>query len=772
MSHRSPRSLWALAIAGATLCALTLPATSALASQPRVVVANAAPLPRNANVVATAITTSFDVVLHQRHQAQLTSLLASLSDPRSTNFRHFLTTAQFASRFGASTASIDTVRSYFSNYGLRVGALSKGHTLLHVSGSTRDIARALATALVTVRRANGTLAAQFTSAATLPAPLAHDVTSVAGLSTVVMPKSASMLNHSSAHATSPGVCPSAGSSSTNAPNALGGYTLNQQATLYGLNTAYTQGYNGAGQTIGVYELGPYRAADLQTYFTCYGENPKISDVAVDGGSSGPASDEATLDIEEAAGLAPGAAIEVYSAPNSSTGPLDAYQKMADDNTASIITTSWGTCESDPTGSPQAEQSIFEQMAAQGQTVVSAGGDNGSSDCSGITNNAPAVDDPSSQPYVTGVGGLSVASISPLVQSVWNDGTGSGGGAGGGGQSVLWSRPSWQNAPGITSADTMRMVPDLSVMADPGTGFIQYFGGWNSIGGTSIGSPLMSAVVAVAAQSCGQGRLGFINPTLYNMATTGFIDVTTGNNDLFGVGEYSAGPGYDMASGLGSPNPATFMNGLCPPASSASKSTFKLSTTQPVVGGAEPSLSMVLRSADGVPLTGVLVAIAATTSNGVVQIDNDHLSETPGGNAAYSITTDRNGAATVTFFASSAGPVPIKVSYQGKTIYSATLHFVNTPAASRPGAPRIATLTPLVASFRLTVAPPANRGSHPITAYQYSINNGATWVKFSAATKVVTVSKLAKGRRYKVIVRALSAVGPSAPSKASVVRTRA
>ncbi|HUX03928.1 MAG TPA: protease pro-enzyme activation domain-containing protein [Acidimicrobiales bacterium] len=771
MSRRSARSLWAVMSAGVTLCALTLPATTALASQPRVVVAHAVALPRNVTVVDTPLTTSFDVVLVQRHRTELTSLLAAISNPASANYRHFLTTAQFAARFGASANSVNAVRSYFASYGLHPGALSKGHILLHVSGSTPAIAHALDTSLVTVRRANGSLAAQFSAPASVPATLAHDVSAVAGLTSVTPPASASA-PRATAHTSAPGVCPSAGSSSTNAPNALGGYTLGQQALLYGLNSAYAQGFNGAGQTIGVYELGPYNVTDLHTYFNCYGENPAISDVAVDGGSTGPSSDEATLDIEEAAGLAPGAAIEVYSAPNSGAGPLDAYQQMADDNTASVITTSWGTCESDPSGSPQAEQGIFEQMAAQGQTVLAASGDNGSSDCAGVTNNALAVDDPASQPYVTGVGGLSVTGVSPLVQTVWNDGTGSHGGAAGGGLSTLWSRPSWQIATGITSTDTMRMVPDLSVMGDPGTGFIQYFGGWGAIGGTSIGSPLMSAVVAVAAQRCGQGRLGFINPALYAMAATGFIDVTTGNNDLFGLGEYSAGTGYDMASGLGSPNPTTFMGGLCPQASSPTMSTFTLSSDRPPVGGTPPSLSMVLRSAAGTPLSSALVAIAATRTNGVVLIDNDHSSEAPGGNAAYSITTDQNGAATVTFFASSAGPVDVTVSYQGKTIYSHTLHFVNKSASARPSAPRITKLTPLVAGFRLRVSAPTNRGSRAVTAYQYSINGGATWLNFSAASKVVTVNRLAKGRTYRVVVRALSAAGPGARSAPSSVRTLA
>ena len=222
--------------------------------------------------------------------------------------------------------------------------------------------------------------------------------------------------------------------------------------------------------------------------------------------------------------------------------------MASSDTATIITTSWGICEAQTDGSAQAEQTIFQEMAAQGQTVVAAAGDDGSSDCEDTSepSSAAAVDDPASQPYVTGVGGLDVSNIDPLTESVWNDNcTQADCGAGGGGESSLWSRPSWQVAPGInTTADTMRMVPDLSVMGDPATGFIQYYtgagsgfcrhscsGGWGAIGGTSIGAPLVSDLIAVAAQACGVPRLGFINPSLYAMATTGFVDVTTGNNDL-------------------------------------------------------------------------------------------------------------------------------------------------------------------------------------------------------------------------------------------------
>ncbi|HSN02580.1 MAG TPA: protease pro-enzyme activation domain-containing protein [Acidimicrobiales bacterium] len=760
---RSPRAL-GLAALVVSLGATTLPSLSAHALEPRVVVATTAPIPRGDVVVSSPMRTTFDLVLARDNAAALSHFLSDLYRPGSTSYHHFLSTAAFARRFGASSEEITQLRHYFAGYGLSVGAASKGRVILHVSGSTSDIARAFATPVLTVRRSDGVLAAQFARSATLPSSVASLVTGVAGLSSVVA-ASVPTLRASASTRTSPGTCPSAGSSTTNAPNALGGYTLQQQAQLYGLDHAWAQGNTGVGQTIAIYELGIYNSSDVNTYASCYSLKPSITSVDVDGGGSSGGADEATLDIEEVAGLAPGAAITVYAGPNSGSGPTDTYARIADDNTASIVTTSWGTCEGDPSGSPSAEQAIFEQMAAQGQTVFASAGDYGSSDCTGITTNALAVDDPASQPFVTGVGGLSVNSISPLSETVWNSGSSSGG-AGGGGVSTLWSRPSWQVAPGITSAQTMRLVPDLSVMGDPNTGFIEYYSGsWGSIGGTSIGSPLMSAVAAVAAQSCDAGRLGFLNPTLYAMASTGYNDVTTGSNDIFGVGGYSAGPGYDMASGLGSPNPATFLAGLCPPTAATITSHAVLSASRAVVGGAEPTLTLTLTTASGLPLANAMLAVSATVTTGFALIDNDQSSRTKSGNANYTVTTDANGSVSLSIFATSPGPVTLAVTYQGGTVYSTTLHFTST--AARPGAPSFS-VAPLVGALRLSVKAPSS--SVKVTGYQYSLN-GAKWVTFAATSRTITITRLARAKTYRVVVRALSAGGAGPASKPTVVKTR-
>lgn len=788
MRPRSRLFACAVVATSGSLLALTLVTTPAIASEPRVVVASAATLPTQDTVVNQTITTSFDVSLTQRNAASLPSFLSSLYDTASANYHHFLTPTTYAREFGASAATIDRVRSYFASFGLRVGALSTSHVLLHVTGSTPNIERAFDTQVETVKLGSGTLSAQFSSAATLPHAVASDVQSVTGLSSVVTPSAQLATAKTTAHAATATTCASAGTAGTT-PNALGGYPATIQAQLYGFTGAYANGDTGSGQTIAAYELGLYDQADAATYFACYGLSPTLDPINVDSGPTGGYSEEATIDVEEAAALAPGATIDIYQGPDTNSGPTDVYQQIADDDTATIVTTSWGICETDPTGAPAAEQAIFEQMAAQGQTVVAATGDSGSSDCAdnpdGYSPTTLAVDDPASQPLVTAAGGLTVSNTSPLTQSVWNGGVN--GGAGGGGKSALWSRPAWQSAPGITSAETMRMVPDLSTMADPNTGFIEYYTGtstgtvrcrqtcstgWDAIGGTSIAAPIVSALVAVAAQACGTSRLGFINPQLYAMASegVGFNDVTTGNNDIYNVGAYNAGVGYDLASGLGSPNGAAFLSGLCPAKLSAAKSSFSAPTTSVAVNSTA-GVSVTLRDASSSPVANVTVGVSATAASGTIVLNGVASSSTGAGQASATVTSTSTGTANFTVTSNVAGPVTVTISYDGTTLHTTTVTFSAHTSATAPGRPTITSLTALVGGFKLVVAP-GTAGSSPTTAYQYSVNGGVTWVSFSATARSVNVTTLVKSRTYAVITRARNTVGVSPPSVAKRVTTLA
>jgi len=787
MSRESRRLRWPFMAVSVALIGLALPTIVASAAEARVVVASSAPVPTSVMVVHRAITTSFDVTLTPRGPAALTNYISSLSDTASANYRHFLTTKQFAQRFGASATSVDAVRDYFEGFGLHVGSLSRGRLVLHVKGTTTEITDAFAAHVETLRRSNGDLVAQLASKGTVPSSVAAHIAGVAGLSSVVQPSTNLVAAHVSAHTALPTTCADDGGETSTTPNANGGYTPFQLAQLYGLSSLWANNITGTGQTIAVYELSAYDPGDLATFLNCYGLNPQIKPVSVDGGPTSGYDDEPTLDIEEVAAMAPGASIEIYQGPNNNNGPIDVYQQIADDDTASVISTSWGTCEGDPSGDPAAEQPIFEQMAAQGQTIVSAAGDEGSSDCNGITNNNPAVDDPASQPYVTGVGGLTVNDVNPLSETVWNTPVSTGNaGAGGGGVSTLWSRPSWQVAPGIAAGDTMRLVPDLSTDADPDTGFIQYFtgtgagachqnceSGWNSVGGTSIGSPMVSSLIAVAAQACGTARLGFINPSLYAMASTGFADVTTGSNDLYNVGEYSAGVGYDEASGLGSPNGAGFFAGLCPPKFDATKSSFVASTTSAPVD-TPVSVTATLRNTDGDPLTNALVDVTATNEGGKGQvlIDADHSSATANGSANYTVATDANGVAQFSVSGSAAGSIDVAVNYESQSIGDTKIDVTASAKVTTkvPGRAAIAKLTALVGGFELVVRAPSSDGGVAISAYQYSLN-GSRWTSLAPRATSIKVADLAKGKSYRVTVRALNSNGAGAASAAKSIVTR-
>ena len=389
------------------------------------------------------------------------------------------------------------------------------------------------------------------------------------------------------------------------------YTADQIALAYGFGGLYRAGDQGSGQTIAVYELESDARSDITAYQSCYGTKVPISYIRVDGGAGrGTGSGEAALDIEQLIGLAPGVRLIVYRGPNSNSdnpgsGPYDTFTKIIAQDRASVISNSWGECEpiEGPTDAA-AENVLFEEAAAQGQTVVSAAGDEGVQDCyngGAHGDTAMAVDDPASQPFVTGVGGTTMTAIGPPpTETVWDGALTDKGplaygiGAGGGGVSTLWAMPSYQ----LSSPPTLnviepaaqpqchlaggdcREVPDVSADADPATGYLIYFNGsgsmkryptgWQGTGGTSGAAPVWAALFALAdAQpACAGAPVGFANPTLYSAAaqaqTSYFNDVTTGNNDLLNnVGTlYSAGPGYDMASGLGTPNAAALAPALC------------------------------------------------------------------------------------------------------------------------------------------------------------------------------------------------------------------
>jgi kumamolisin len=334
------------------------------------------------------------------------------------------------------------------------------------------------------------------------------------------------------------------------------------AQLYSFPTGVT----GAGQTIGIIELGGgYKPTDITNYFNSLGlKAPTVTSVSVDNGTNSPtnansADGEVLLDIEVAGAVAPGANIVVYFTTNTSQGFQDALSTAIHDtaNNPSAISISWGAPEDGWTSqSMQTFDQVAQEGAALGVTITVASGDNGSSD--GDTDGADHVDFPASSPHVLACGGTTLASSNGSISSetVWNNG--SNGGATGGGYSAVFAQPSYQSA---ISGQTGRGVPDVAGDADPDTGYnVLVDGEQIVVGGTSAVAPLWAGLVALLNQQLNK-RVGFLNPAIYALPepNNGFNDITEGNN-----GSYSAGPGWDATTGLGSPIGTTLATLLATP----------------------------------------------------------------------------------------------------------------------------------------------------------------------------------------------------------------
>lgn len=319
--------------------------------------------------------------------------------------------------------------------------------------------------------------------------------------------------------------------------------------------------DGGGETIGILELGGgYTTSDIQQYFQNQGITPpNVVAVSVDGGTNAPtnpsgADSEVMLDIEVAASIAPAAKIAVYFAPNTDQGFLDALTTAIHDTTNhnSVISISWGGPESSWTQQAMtAMDNACQSAAALGVTITVACGDNGSTD--GVSDGANHVDFPASSPHVLACGGTEIFTSGTALTSevVWDD-LAQGGGATGGGVSTFFALPAWQqnaNVPAATNGGTGRGVPDVAGDAAPSTGYqIQVDGQSEVVGGTSAVAPLWAGLIALLNQKLGT-PVGFLNPKIYPLlGSAGFHDITQGNN-----GAYSAGPGWDACTGLGSPD---------------------------------------------------------------------------------------------------------------------------------------------------------------------------------------------------------------------------
>jgi kumamolisin len=487
-----------------------------------------------------------DVTIRLRSRAGKKPIVNAAEFTKPIGQRTVLSRKEFEQRHGADPESIARVESFAREHKLLVKEKSPGRRTVILTGTVAAMNEAFGVELKEYEHPSGRYRGR-TGSVHLPAELHEVVEGVFGLDNRPQAK--------------PHFRRRQGRGGVRAAAASLSYTPIQVAALYNFPT----GVDGAGECIALIELGGgYKVADLSNYWSQLNlpETPTVSAVSVGNGSNSPTGDpdgpdgEVMLDIEVSGSIAPAAKIVVYFAENTDAGFLNAITTAVHDSTnnPSVVSISWGGPESSWT--QQAMTSMdeaFQSAAAMGVTVCVAAGDDGSTD--GVNDGLNHVDFPASSPNVLACGGTELIASGNAItnETVWNE-LANNEGATGGGVSNVFPLPSWQAGAGVPpsanpSHNVGRGVPDVAGDADPNTGYVTLVdGNPDVIGGTSAVAPLWAGLIALINESIGKPA-GFINPLLYQNASIAadFHDVTSGNN-----GAYSAGPGWDACTGLGSP----------------------------------------------------------------------------------------------------------------------------------------------------------------------------------------------------------------------------
>jgi kumamolisin len=477
-----------------------------------------------------------------------------------------VSTTQLGDRYGADPDDAQLVAEVLGEYGLTVTEFHLPSRRLKVSGTIAAMQSAFGTPLTAVRSphpdGSGHVQHRYrTGSLSVPARLSGIITAVVGLDD--RPAARPQFRRPPAYGVRAEAEPEDGTGAgPEAAAKAGPLTAPQVADFY----KFPANTDGTGQTVAIIELGGgFTQSDLSAYFSGLGlAVPSVTAVGIDGAANSPGQDadgEVELDIQVVGGVAPGAAQVVYFGPNTDQGFIDAIAEAVHAALPPIaVSISWGMSEDQwSQQSRAAMDSVFADAAALGVTLTVASGDNGASDDPGGQNSVHC-DFPASSPNALACGGTKLVgnttSFAISSEVVWNE-LSSNEGAGGGGVSDTFPLPAYQQSAGVPASanggGSGRGVPDVAGNADPLSGYLVVVDGRRQpIGGTSAVAPLWAGLVARLAQATGK-RFGLLQPLLYNgvtagVAAPGFNDIVSGSN-----GAYSAGPGWDACSGLGSPD---------------------------------------------------------------------------------------------------------------------------------------------------------------------------------------------------------------------------
>jgi hypothetical protein len=559
-------------------------------------------------------------------EAELDKLVEDQQNSTSPNYHKWLTPEEYGNLFGLSPNDVDQIVSWLKTQGFTVNEVARTRRWVAFSGQALQVEAAFQTTIHQYAVEGHTFYANATDPV-IPAAFADVVSGFRSLNNFRM-------------APRPRVRHVDGKISSDFTSSVSGnhYVAPADfATIYDLGNLYAAGFDGTGQKIAVVGQTNIQVSDIRAFRAASGLPANDPQVVIVPGSSDPGLvngdvEEASLDLEWTGAVGRNAQIIFVTSKN---GVLDSLQYTINQNLAPVISISYGSCE--PNFTPQetsALAALAQQANAQGITIVASSGDSGAADCENsqakIATQGLAVDMPASLPFVTAVGGSEFrevgtlwsttsdsdngSALSYIPEIAWNDTTGTGVlSAGGGGHSVNFSKPGWQTGAGVPS-DGARDVPDISLNASGShdgylicsfgsciNGFRSSNGGLLVVGGTSAGAPAFAGVVAIINQLSNSIQ-GNVNPKLYALAATApaaFHDITLGGNQvpcLAGTANcpsggsigYTAGVGYDQATGLGSVDIASLLAAWVPsaitstpPPPSSNSATAPTSTPAPV-----------------------------------------------------------------------------------------------------------------------------------------------------------------------------------------------
>jgi len=512
------------------------------------------------------------MVLALNHRAQLERLLADQQNPASPEYHRWLTPDDFTRRFGPTAAAIAKVTHWLQRSGFTVQSASSATRMIAFSGQVAQAEKAFGVKIAA--SADGSTYAN-TSDPAIARDLAPLIDSIQGLD--------NMLHAAPTVHRAHGAISNAAASPDAIVNGNGpAFAPADQYAFYNETPLLTSGVDGRGtDCLAVVEDSNFDMASLDAYNSQFGlpafsgANLTATFSTTDPGTNNDEI-ETLVDLNLAHATAPGASLNAYIGNQADTttglGIVDAMQKAVVDNICGAISISFSICGG-AAKFYRALDGLFAQANSQGQSVFVSSGDTGSAGplfnkktraC--VPSTKPRVSEMAASPHATAVGGTQFTAnfdssgddVGHVAESVWNDSDG----ASGGGKSKIFKKPAFQI--GVRPKSNKRDIPDISMAAAP-TAPGYFFGESGSvqccIGGTSIGVPIWAGITELIAQSRSSTRIGNINSGLYLLGSSGnaaIRDVTSGDNHFRGTKGYSAGPGFDLATGWGTPDIAAFV----------------------------------------------------------------------------------------------------------------------------------------------------------------------------------------------------------------------